>query len=379
MLSTEDRNRYSRQIILPNFGLEAQDRLKNASVLVIGCGALGCPVLTYLASAGVGKIGLVDGDHVEFSNLHRQPLYTELDIGKQKARVAKIQLKKLNASLQYEVFDTFISRDNAFEIAKKYDVIVDGTDNFPTRYLINDLCVLSGKVNIHASILQYTGQVSVFNFLNTTGERGPNYRDLYPTPPLPGEVPSCAEGGVIGALPGIIGTMQAMEVIKVLTGIGTPLSGRLFCYDTLNNVTHILNYNKDPKNPLTGENKTITGLIDYDEFCGINKQEVMNTINVSELKQLMDANEDIQLIDVREIYEYEAANINGIHIPMGEIPQRFEEVSKDKKVIIHCRSGARSANVIAFLEQNHGYTNLSNLTGGIIAWAQEIDNSLDVA
>ncbi len=379
MVPQADMNRYARQMSLPNFGKDKQDSLTNASVLVIGCGALGCPVLSYLTAAGVGRIGLVDGDKIELTNLHRQPLYSEKEVGQAKVLVAQKKLQELNSQIVFEAFETFISRENALEIAKNYNVIVDGTDNFPTRYLINDLCVLSGKVNVHASILQFSGQLSVFNYTDPENKTGPNYRDLYPTPPLPGEVPSCAEGGVIGALPGILGTMQAMEVIKVLTGIGEPLSGKLFCYDTLNNTSQVLNFQKDPKNPISGEKPSITELIDYEQFCGIKKTNVMNTTSVTELKQLLDDNADIQLIDVREVYEYEAANLNGLHIPMGEIPQRYNEISMDKPVIVHCRSGARSANVISFLEQNYGYRNLSNLTGGIMAWAKEVDSSLDVA
>jgi sulfur-carrier protein adenylyltransferase/sulfurtransferase len=379
MLTAEEIQRYARQISLPVFGKEGQEKLKQASVLVVGAGALGCPALTYLATAGVGHIGIVDGDVIELSNLHRQPLYTVEDIGKKKAVQAKERLLKLNPHLRIDTFETFITAQNAFELVEDFDVILDGTDNFATRYLINDCCVLKDKINVHASVLQFTGQLSIFNHLREDGTRGPNYRDIYPQPPKPGEVPSCAEGGVLGALPGILGTLQAVEALKVIAGIGEVLDGKLFLFDVLRFSTQVLSFQKDENNPLTGTHKTQTELIDYQEFCGIIKDINMKSVNVNELKAMIDNQEDFQLIDVREEYEYEAANLEGLLIPLGEVPARHEEISKDKPVIIHCRSGVRSANAIEFLEQNFGYTNLSNLEGGIMAWAREIDMNMQVS
>jgi molybdopterin/thiamine biosynthesis adenylyltransferase/rhodanese-related sulfurtransferase len=376
MFSPAEKNRYSRHFSLPGFGIESQEKLKLARVLVVGAGALGSPVLLYLAAAGIGKIGVVDGDLVEDSNLHRQVLYTTQDIGAPKARIAAEKLRDANPFVDVEVFETFISTENAFKIAENYDIIVDGTDNFPTRYLINDLCVLTGKINVHASILQFSGQISVFNVQLENGSRGPNYRDLYPNPPHPDDVVSCADGGVIGALPGILGSMQALEVIKLVTGIGNPLSGKLWIFDTLLNTSQIITFDSDINNPLTGSNPTIDALIDYDYFCGI-KTQIMKAVSVQELKDLLDQKADIQLIDVREPFENEICTLNGILIPMNEVPARIDEISKDKQVVIHCRSGKRSGNIVEFLEQQYGYENLYNLTGGILAWAAEIDPTME--
>ena len=371
MSSTPKSDRYSRQIQLQNFGIQGQYKLIESKVLVVGAGALGCPVLSYLTAAGIGKIGIVDGDTIELSNLHRQVLYTTENIGQSKAIVAKERLQAMNPEIEIEVFETYLSTNNAFEIVKDYDIVIDGTDNFPTRYLVNDVCVLRDKINIHGSISQYSGQVSVFNYLVSDGKRGPNYRDLFPVPPNPDEVVSCAEGGVIGALPGIIGSTMAMECIKVLTGIGSVLSGKLKQTDSLTGESHLLTFTADVSNPLTGERPTQFDLIDYTEFCNPSKVKRMKSINVSELKAMMTNNEDFQLIDVRETFEYDEANMNGTLIPLGEIPIRFSEISKDKKVIVHCKMGGRSANAIGFLEQNQGFENLYNLEGGILAWLAE--------
>jgi molybdopterin/thiamine biosynthesis adenylyltransferase/rhodanese-related sulfurtransferase len=376
MLTQRELEHYSRQIRLDNFGIEAQEKLKAAKVLVIGAGALGCPVLQYLVAAGVGQVGIVDGDKIEISNLHRQVMYTENDLGEWKVEAAEHRLHAMNSFVSIEVFRNFLSSENAIGISQNYDIIVDGTDNFPTRYLVNDLCVFTNKINVHGSIQQYTGQVSVFNFLFETGERGPNYRDLYQYPPNPSEVVSCTEGGVIGALPGIIGSIMAMEVIKVITGQGVPLAGKILTYDSLTHQSQMLKFGKDPENPISGDNPSQTELIDYHEFCGVKKEHKMKEISVQELKQWMDNKEDFQLIDVREIFEYDQSNMNGELIPMGEIPERFSEIVKDKNVVVHCKMGGRSANVIQYLEQTHGFNNLHNLRGGIIAWAQEIDPSL---
>jgi adenylyltransferase/sulfurtransferase len=371
MFSKEEQEHYSRQVRLDGFGLAAQEKLKKSKVLVIGAGALGCPVLQYLAGAGVGKIGIVDGDKIEISNLHRQVLFTVDEIGKPKAASAAARLKAMNPHCEFEVFGTFLTAENAFAISKNYDIIIDGTDNFPTRYLVNDICVLTNKTNIHGSIQQYSGQVSVFNAELENGLRGPNYRDLFPVPPNPNEVVSCAEGGVIGALPGVIGSTMAMECLKVIAKIGNPLIGILYQYNSLNHQIQMLKFTYDQDNPLRGDSPKQTELIDYNEFCGINTKQKMKDITVSELKKMKESGEDFQLIDVREIHEYREANLNGELIPLGEIPTRYSEISKDKKVVVHCKMGGRSANAIQYLEQTHGFENLYNLRGGIIAWLTE--------
>lgn len=368
MFSKEELDQYSRQIRLDGFGESAQEKLKSAKVLVVGAGALGSPVLSYLAAAGVGNICIVDGDKVERSNLHRQILFTAEDIGQSKAACAMRRLRLMNPEIQITCREVFISAENAIELANEFQIIVDGTDNFPTRYLVNDLCVLNGKVNIHGSIQQFSGQVSVFNALLKDGERGPNYRDLYPMPPNPNEVVSCAEGGVIGALPGIIGSMMAMECIKAITGVGELLSGKLLQFDSLTGRSHLLTFTKDDENPLSGTNPKQSELIDYDQFCGLKKENKMKSINVHELKEMMDNQEDFQLIDVREQFEYDEANMKGHLIPLKEIPSRFSEIDRSKKVVVHCKMGGRSANAIGYLEQNHGFENLYNLEGGIISW-----------
>jgi molybdopterin/thiamine biosynthesis adenylyltransferase/rhodanese-related sulfurtransferase len=373
MLSKEELEHYSRQIRLDGFGESAQEKLKSAKVLVIGAGALGCPVLQYLTAAGIGKIGIVDGDKIERNNLHRQILYTENDLGKRKAEIAKTKLAALNSNIQITIFSTYLNSENAFEIANEYDIIIDGTDNFPTRYLVNDLCVLTDKVNIHGSIQQFSGQVSVFNAVLKDGGRSPNYRDLFPIPPNPNDVVSCAEGGVIGALPGIIGSTMTMECLKIITEIGEPLIGKLFQYNSLTHQSQLLNFTFDDENPLRGNPPKQTTLIDYQQFCGIKTNKEMKEVTVAELKSMKDNKEDFQLIDVREIHEFKEKNLDGELIPLGEIPQRFAEISKDKKVVIHCKMGGRSANAINYLQQTHGYDNLYNLRGGIIAWLMEIE------
>lgn len=378
MLSKAEKERYNRHLILNGFGEEAQLKLKKASVLVIGAGGLGCPLLTYLTAAGIGKIGIVDHDQVSLSNLQRQTLFTQEDIGKSKAYVAQEKLSKQNPFVDFIVFDVAFTSENAKRIVADYDIVVDGTDNFPTRYLINDVCVLNDKINVHGSINEFGGQVSVFNAL-IEGERSGNYRDLYPTPPNPKEVKNCAEAGVIGVLPGIIGNFQALETIKLITGIGDPLINKVLFYDALSQEVQKFSFEKDKNNPLTGENPTQNILIDYEEFCGVQKiNKRMKSINVQELKEMMDNKENYTLIDVREPFEYEAANINGELIPMNTVPDNHEKFKKDGKVIVQCRSGARSANVVSFLEQNYGYENLYNLDGGIMAWARIIDMNMKI-
>lgn len=372
-LSTEEIRRYARHLNLPQFGKETQQKLKDARILVVGTGGLGAPILQYLTAAGAGTIGVVDFDVVDESNLQRQVLFGTSDVGQPKTATAIARLKDQNPLVTFIEHQVSLNASNAMNIIDGYDVVADGTDNFPTRYLVNDACVLLGKPYVYASIYQFEGQVSVFNY-----QGGPNYRDLFPTPPPPGLVPSCAEGGVLGVLPGIIGSMQASEVIKVIAGIGEPLSGRLFLFDALEFTTRHLNVRKDPANPISGDNKTITALIDYDEFCGINKDQSMASITVEELKAMRDNGEDFTLIDVRETYEYEAANLDGINIPVGGILDHVDQIPKTGTVIMQCKSGGRSGNAIRLLTDNHGYTNLKNLEGGILAWKAKFDTSLDV-
>jgi len=379
--SKEELERYSRHLIIPEFNIEGQRKLKNARVLVIGSGGLGSPALLYLAAAGVGNIGIVDFDKVDASNLQRQVLFSMNDIGRPKVEAAKERLLGLNPFITVTTYNTHLNSSNALEIFKDWDVVADGTDNFPTRYLINDACVLLGKVNVYASIFRFDGQVTVFNYKDENGVFGPNYRDLYPEPPPPGLVPSCAEGGVLGVLPGIIGSLQANEVIKVITGLGEPLVGRMFALDALTFELRTFKFRKDPKNPLNGENPTITKLIDYEQFCGIPEQQKeekrgsqgVKEVTVKELKEMRDRHEDFQLIDVREKFEYEIAHLDGELIPLNKILEAKDKISRDKKVVVHCRSGQRSANAIKALEQKYGFENLYNLKGGILAWAAEVD------
>ena len=378
--SKDELERYSRHLIIPEFNIEGQRKLKNARVLVVGTGGLGAPLLLYLTAAGVGTIGIVDFDIVDTSNLQRQVLFTTNDVGRPKVEAAKERLEALNPFVKFEIFNTRLDSSNALDIVSQYDVVADGTDNFPTRYLVNDACVLAGKVNVFASIFRFEGQASVFNYLYPDGIRGPNYRDLFPTPPPPGLVPSCAEGGVIGVLPGILGSLQANEVIKVISGVGDPLAGRLFQFDAAEFKTRIFKITKDPENPLTGLTPTQTELIDYEFFCGITlnhnpmrTEEQKGQLSVTELNDWIQDGKDFQLIDVREPYEYEIANIGGLLIPKGEILQHLDEIDRDKDVVIHCRSGKRSQDVIDLLKNEAGLTNLYNLKGGILAWADEIN------
>ena len=371
-ISSAEMARYARHIAIPEFGLEGQKKLKAGKVLVIGAGGLGSPLLLYLAAAGVGTIGIVDFDIVDESNLQRQVLFSVDDVGKSKAQTARTKLAALNPHINIYVHETRFTRENALELVSQYDIVADGTDNFPTRYLVNDACVLAGKVNVYASIFQFEGQVSVFNFPLAEGTRGPNYRDMFPEPPPPGLVPNCAEGGVLGVLPGIVGSLQANEVIKVLTGIGDPLVGRLFLFDAASFTTRIL---KIQKNPAT----RIDDLIDYEQFCGLpstHQQHAVKEITVHELKELIESKADFQLIDVREPYEYAIANLGGELIPPEMVITSVHRFSRDKKVVVHCRSGVRSANAIRELEKLYGFENLFNLKGGILAWSKEIDTGV---
>lgn len=378
--SKAELERYSRHLIIPEFNIEGQRKLKAAKVLVVGTGGLGAPLIQYLSAAGVGTIGIVDFDVVDDSNLQRQVLFTTADVGRSKVEVAKERIETQNPFIQIKTYNTRLTSENAMEIIKDYDVVADGTDNFPTRYLVNDACVLLGKVNVYGSIFRFDGQVSVFNYLQEDDTRGPNYRDLFPSPPPPGLVPSCAEGGVVGVLPGIIGSLQANEVLKVITGIGEPLSGRMFIFDALTFETRTLNLRKDDNNPLNGKNPTQTELIDYEIFCGIGQENGqaanVKEITVKEFEAWQAENKDFQLIDVREGYEYDIANLGGELIPLAEVEKEVNKIASDKEVVIHCRSGKRSADAIQLLEQKYGFKNLYNLKGGILAYADEIDQSL---
>lgn len=369
--SKEELERYSRHLIIPEFNIEGQRKLKNAKVLVVGTGGLGAPLLQYLAAAGVGTLGLIDFDVVDESNLQRQVLFSVNDIGRLKTEVAKERIESLNPHIKVITHNTYLTSSNALDIIKDYDVVADGTDNFPTRYLVNDACVILNKTNVYASIFRFDGQVSVFNYTGKDGQTGPNYRDLFPSPPPPGLVPSCAEGGVLGVLPGIIGSLQANEVIKVLTGVGEPLSGRLFLFDALTFKTTTLNIKK------SSSGQSITELIDYEAFCGIGNEQdaepMVPEITVDELKTLLDSGADFQLIDVREPYEYEIASLKGELIPLNDLESKIDKIHSDRKVVVHCRSGVRSAKAIQTLAENYGFQNLYNLKGGILAWAEKID------
>jgi adenylyltransferase/sulfurtransferase len=376
-LTKEELARYSRHIIIPEFGMEAQLKLKASRVLVIGCGGLGSPLLYYLAAAGVGSIGIVDFDIVDESNLQRQILFSTEDVGKSKAEVARRKLALLNPYIQLVAHPIQLSAANAMTLLGDYDVIADGTDNFATRYLVNDACVLLGKPNVYASIFQFEGQVSVFNCLHENGERGPNYRDLFAEPPPPGLVPSCAAGGVLGVLPGIIGSLQALEVIKVITGTGKPLSGRLFTFDALTFETRTFEVKRDRANPLNGEHPTQHALVNYDVFCnGVPAINDIREISVHELAAWRLQGEDFQLIDVREPHEFSIVNLGAQLIPVQNILEHADKIDRSKKVVLHCKSGGRSAKAVSALQNQLGFTNLYNLKGGILAYANEIDPSM---
>ena len=375
--SKEELARYNRHIIIPEFGLEAQQKLKDAKVFVVGSGGLGSPVLLYLAAAGVGTIGIIDFDVVDDSNLQRQILFGVESIGVPKVEAAKQRLAALNPHIKIQLYNEQLTSKNALDIIKEYDVVADGTDNFPTRYLVNDACILTGKPNVYASIFQFEGQVSVFNYRNAKGEVGPNYRDLYPTPPPPGLVPSCAEGGVLGVLPGIIGSMQASEVIKVITGVGETLSGRFFIFDALNFETRTFKISRRDDNPISGKSPTIKELIDYEQFCGMKEVEKpIKEISVKDLYDWQVKGEKFQLIDVREPHEYDIVNLGGELIPLTSVLANADRIDKDKKVVLHCKMGGRSAKAIRELEEKFGFGNLYNLKGGILAYIDEVKPEL---
>jgi adenylyltransferase/sulfurtransferase len=371
--SPEELNRYNRHIILPQFGIEGQQKLKAAKVLVVGSGGLGSPLLLYLAAAGIGTIGIIDFDVVDEGNLQRQVLFNNNDLKKPKAIQAAEKIKALNPYIHVTVYNDKITSANAMGIIKDYDIVADGTDNFPTRYLVNDACVLSGKPYVYGSVFQFEGQLSLFNYKNANGEAGPNYRDLYPTPPPPELIPDCASGGVLGVLPGIIGSMQALEVIKAITGIGENLSEKFLVFDALAATSKTFTIRRTADNPLNGKNPTITSLIDYDAFCNIKSNDNIKQITAEELFYLQSSGEDFQLIDVREPNEYAAYNIGGELISLKDVLENIGKINRNKKVVIHCQSGSRSAQAINLLQQN-GFDNLYNLAGGLDQYRRSINN-----
>jgi adenylyltransferase/sulfurtransferase len=378
-LSPEEIKRYSRHLIMPEMGMDGQRKLKQSSVLCIGAGGLGSPAAMYLAAAGIGRLGIVDFDVVDYSNLQRQLLHTTNDVGRTKLDSAKDKVVALNPHVQVDTYEEALSSDNAMRLFKGYDVILDGTDNFPTRYLVNDACVLMGIPNAYGSIFRFEGQASVF-----ATKEGPCYRCLYPEPPPPGLVPSCAEGGVLGVLPGIIGVIQATESIKLVTGIGEPLIGRFLIYDALKMKFRELKLKKDPECPVCGPNPTVTKLIDYDQFCGIVPAHASENaggtvsdweITPVELKKRLDAGETPFILDVREPNEYQINRIAGSTlIPLGELPRRYQELPKDREIITQCKMGGRSAKAQDFLK-TVGFTNVKNLKGGILEWIDKVDPS----
>ncbi len=373
-LNNDEILRYSRHLIMPEVGMAGQQKLKAAKVLCIGAGGLGSPLALYLTAAGVGTLGLVDFDVVDYTNLQRQIIHTTADVGRKKLDSAVDKLKAINPFVKLKTFDARLSSANALELFRDFDFIADGTDNFPTRYLVNDACVLTGKPNIYGSIFRFEGQASVF-----ATENGPCYRCLYPEPPPPGLVPSCAEGGVLGILPGLVGVIQATETIKMILGQGDPLIGRLLLVDALGMKFRELKLRKNPDCPACGTHRTITELIDYDQFCGIRGGEAstategtMSEISVEGLKKKLDNKEDIFILDVREPHEYQICNLNGHLIPLGDLPKRVGELDSSREIVAHCKMGGRSAKAVTFLQQS-GFKKVSNLTGGITAWAERVD------
>ena len=371
-LSNEEILRYSRHLIMPEVGMVGQQKLKAARVLCIGAGGLGSPLALYLAAAGVGTLGIVDFDVVDFTNLQRQIIHTTADVGRKKLDSAADKLKAINPFVQVKTFETRLSSENALDLFREFDIIADGTDNFPTRYLVNDACVLMGKPNVYGSIFRFEGQASVF-----ATEQGPCYRCLYPEPPPPGLVPSCAEGGVLGILPGLVGVMQATEVIKLILGQGEPLIGRLLLIDALAMKFRELKLRKNPDCPACGKHPTVSKLIDYNEFCGIRGEEKpveagVPEMQVEELKRRLDAGDDLFVLDVREPHEYQICHIGGYLIPLGDLPKRVNELDSSREIVAHCRSGVRSAKAVGFLQQA-GFRKVHNLAGGILAWADRVD------
>jgi molybdopterin/thiamine biosynthesis adenylyltransferase/rhodanese-related sulfurtransferase len=378
-LSNDEILRYSRHLIMPEVGMEGQQKLKAARVLCIGAGGLGSPLALYLAAAGVGTLGLVDFDVVDFTNLQRQILHRTEDVGRPKLQSAVEKINAINPFVNVRPFETLLNSENALELFADFDIIADGTDNFPTRYLVNDACVLSGKPNVYASIFRFEGQASVFAL-----QEGPCYRCLYPEPPPPGLVPSCAEGGVLGVLPGLLGIIQATEVIKLILGAGDPLIGRLLLVDALGMKFRELKLRKNPDCPACGTHRSITRLIDYNQFCGIPTQHGGQQASVysnipeitpEELKKKLDCGEDVFVLDVREPHEYQICNLGGYLIPLGELPKRVHELDTSREIVAHCKMGARSARAVDFLKKA-GFTKVRNLSGGITAWADRVDRTM---
>ncbi|MFZ0689468.1 MAG: molybdopterin-synthase adenylyltransferase MoeB [Acidobacteriaceae bacterium] len=373
-LSNDEIARYSRHLILPEVGMEGQQKLKAAKVLCVGTGGLGSPLAFYLAAAGIGTLGLVDFDVVDASNLQRQIIHSTKDVGRPKIDSTAEKLTALNPFLNVVKHETMLTSQNALEIIRDYDIVADGTDNFPTRYLVNDACVLTGKPNAYGSIFRFEGQASVF-----ATEQGPCYRCLYPEPPPPGLVPSCAEGGVLGILPGLVGIIQATEVIKFILGKGEPLIGRLLLVNALDMRFRELKLRKNPDCPVCGTHPTVTQLIDYQQFCGIVPEAKMALVqngipqmSVKELKQRLDAGDDLFILDVREPFEFQIAQIGGHLIPLNDLPKRMNELNTAQEIVVQCKSGGRSQRAAEFLAKN-GFKKLHNLAGGILAWSSEID------
>jgi len=375
-LTKKEIERYSRHLIMPEVGMEGQLKLKQAKVLCIGTGGLGAPLGLYLAAAGVGRIGLVDFDKVDDSNLQRQILFSTKDVGRPKIEAAADRLHGLNPEIQIDAFDTHLSSENALDILKDYDIVVDGTDNFPTRYLVNDACVLLNKPNVYGSIFRFEGQITIFGF-----PEGPCYRCLYPEPPPPGLVPSCAEGGVLGVLPGIVGAIQAAETLKLIIGKGDSLIGRLLLFDALAMRFRELKLRKNPDCPMCGAHPTITKLIDYAEFCGMRGEEApapqtsVPEITPRDLRARLDRGDDLYILDVREPHGFQICNLGGHLIPLGDLSKRASELDSSREIVAHCRSGKRSAEAVEFL-QRAGFRKVLNLKGGILAWSDEVDPSV---
>jgi sulfur-carrier protein adenylyltransferase/sulfurtransferase len=374
-LNKDEILRYSRHIIIPEVGMEGQLKLKQAKVLLIGTGGLGAPLGLYLAAAGVGRIGLVDFDVVDFTNLQRQVIHFTSDVGKKKLDSAAEKMREINPFVQIDKHEVALSSENALEILKDYDIVVDGTDNFPTRYLVNDACVLLKKPNVYGSIFRFEGQATVFAY-----EGGPCYRCLYPEPPPPGLVPSCAEGGVLGILPGTIGLIQATETVKLILGIGQPLVGRLILYDALEMKFRELKLRRNVECPVCGDHPTITKLIDYHQFCGVPQQQeapksMDGDIDPTEVKAKLDRGEKFQLLDVREPHEYQIARIpTSKLIPLGELPKRLSELDSSMEIVAHCKGGTRSAKAVDLLKQSGFHAR--NMKGGILAWSDKVDPSV---
>jgi adenylyltransferase/sulfurtransferase len=375
-LTNEELQRYSRHLILPEVGPEGQLKLKNAKVLLVGTGGLGAPMALYLSAAGVGTLGLVDFDVVDRSNLQRQVIHGTGDIGRKKIDSAAASIAEINPNVRVIKHEVALTSENALEILKDYDIVADGTDNFPTRYLVNDACVLLGKPNVYGSIFRFEGQASVF-----ATKDAPCYRCLYPEPPPPGLVPSCAEGGVLGILPGVVGLIQATEVVKLILGQGEPLKGRLLLYDALAMRFRELKLRKNPDCPVCGQHPTVTKLIDYHQFCGVPKQTEVpqvasGDIDPVEVKARLDRGDDFQLIDVREVFEHQICNIPQAKlIPLGELPKRMSEIDPEREVVVHCKMGGRSAKAADLLRAS-GYGKVFNMTGGILAWSDKVDRTV---